>query len=143
MNFLKIFCDRSVRSRRRVLNKTTEEVRRGWLIGRSTQVRCRQVQLLTAGWACSKANSGSKQYPALFPSTAFKKSFLLNLGSKSFFCDRIEGHKIIAATRHLELRLRSRPFQKRTTEQMTGGATQVQPRFNPGSTQVQPRLNPV
>ena len=53
----------------------------------------------------------------LSPSTAFKKSFLLNLGSKSFLCDRIEGHKIIAATRHLDLRLRSRPPQKRTTPQ--------------------------
>ena len=53
----------------------------------------------------------------LSPSTAFKNSFLLNLGSKSFLCNRIEGHKIIAATRHLDLHVRSRPSQKRTTPQ--------------------------
>ena len=67
--------------------------------------------------ASTVAIQGLNSTLQLSPSTAFKNSFLLNLGSKSFLCDRIEGHKIVAATRHLDLHVRSRPSQKRTTPQ--------------------------
>ena len=86
---------------------------------RPTLRRCMRKPWLsrTASSTSTVAIQGLNSSLQLSPSTAFKNSFLLNLGSKSFLCDRIEGHKIIAATRHLELRLRSRPCQKRTTPQ--------------------------